>query len=46
MQTVTKQPCPKCHADTDQIQKHGFKTLYQKRVQKFQCQRCGHVFHN
>jgi transposase-like protein len=38
--------CPNCSVEgKDNFVKMGFKQLYQKRAQRYQCKRCGRVFH-
>ncbi len=47
MELVDKLLCPNCSVEgKDNFIKMGFKRLYQKRVQRYQCKRCGKVFHN
>ena len=37
-----KLTCPECHAEgQDNFRKAGFKQLYQRRLQLYQCKKCG-----
>ena len=36
--------CPNCHIEgKENFRKNGFQNLYQRKIQKWQCKRCGKI---
>jgi rubredoxin len=39
--------CPNCHIeDKENFRKFGYQQLYQRKVQRWQCKRCGKIIYD